>query len=138
EALVVDGDNVAGVVPAFRRHFQHARFFGAQIAEHHVRAFDVKPPALVDALDLFELRLHARQQPSDATELVEHRRVERHDGGAFGYAVTFENAQAEFFKIDLPGRLLHRLGTGEHVAQRAKIIWVGDPRITVEKRISAE
>src|SRR4029077_13476379 len=106
--------------------------------EHYIRPFDAEPAALLDALDFFKLGFHAREQPADAAELVEHRRIERHYRRTFGDAVAFENAQAEFFQIDLARRLFHRLRAGEHVAQRAEIVRVGDPRITVEERTGAE
>src|SRR5262249_17249989 len=43
EALLVDGDDVAGVVPAFGRRFEHAGIFDLEIAGHHVRPPPLKP-----------------------------------------------------------------------------------------------
>ena len=51
ESLGIDVDDVAGVVPAVSRRLEHAGLLGAQVAEHHVRAADEEPAAVVDALD---------------------------------------------------------------------------------------
>ena len=51
EALGIELDDVAGVVPAVSRRLEHAWLFSAQVSEHHVRAVDEEPAARVDALD---------------------------------------------------------------------------------------
>ena len=59
-------------------------------------------------------------------------------GEHLGDAVAFENAQAEFFQIDPARRFLHRLGAGQHVAQRAEVVRIGHARIAVEEGVGAE
>ena len=131
-------DDVAGVVPAVLRALQHAGIFGAQIAEHHVGAAHEQAPALLDAGHRVEPRLHAGQQPADRAEPVEHRRVERERRRRLGDAIAFQDAQPELLHIDAAGRLLHRLGAGQHVAQRAEVVGVRRARIARQERIGAE
>ena len=78
------------------------------------------------------------KEAADAAEFVEHRRVQRQHRRGLGHAVAFENAQAEFFQINLARRFPHRLGAGHHVAQRAEVVRIGHARIAVEERVGAE
>src|SRR5262249_57351871 len=61
EALLVDGDDIAGVMPAFRRRLEHAWIFDLEIAEHHVRSAHVEAAAFPDSLDPLQARLPAGQ-----------------------------------------------------------------------------
>ena len=57
EAFGIDGDDIAGIVPAFRWRLDHPRLVGVEIAKHDVRPPHVEPAALIDARDLLEPRL---------------------------------------------------------------------------------
>ncbi len=134
----VDGDDVAGVVPALGRRLEHARVLGAEIAEHDVRPAHVEPAAVLDARHRLEPRLHAGHEPADRAEAVEHRRVDGEHRRRLGDAVAFEDAQAELLHVDPPRRLLDRLGAGEDVAQRAEVVGVRRARVAGEEGVGAE
>ncbi len=136
--MLVDGDDVAGVVPAVRWGFEDARIFGAVVAEHHVRSAHEEAASVVDAGNGIEARFHQRREAADAPRLVGKRCIDCQHGRGLRHAVAFENAHAELFQVDLAGRFAHRLGTGENVAQRAEVIGMRHTRIAVEERVGAE
>ena len=138
EASLVNSDDIAGVVPAFRWRLQNPGIFRSEVSEHHVRPAHPKPSTLLNSFDRIEPCLHAREQAADAAELVEHRRVQRECRRRLGHSVTFENAQPELLHIHAPRRFLDRLRARQDVTQRAEVVGVRRARIPRKKRVRAE
>ena len=113
-------------------------FSALQIAEHHVRPAHEEAAAVLDAGHRLEPRLHAGHEPPDGAEAVEHRRVDGEHRRRLGDAVALEDAQPELLHVDPPRRLLHRLGAGEDVAQRAEVVGVRRAGVAGEERVGAE
>ncbi len=131
-------DDVAGVVPAIGRGFDHTGIVGAQVTQHDIGAFDEQPAAFGDAFDRLEPVFDAVEQPADGAGAVMHRRVDGKNRRAFGGAIAFENAQPEFFHPEFAGFRLHPLGPGHDQAHVEEIIGIGVAGIAHEKRIGAK
>ena len=65
------------------------------------------------------------EQAADGARLVVHRRVDGEDGRAFGGAIAFENAQAEFLHPEFARLRLDALGAGHDEAHVEEIIRMG-------------
>lgn len=142
EAALVKADDIAGIVPA-RLHlpfavvgdgrFQHAGVFDAQIALHDVGPAQLQPPALFNAFNRHQARIHARQNATDGVRFRRHRYVDRHHRRAFGHAVAFKNADAILLHIDLTRRFLQLLRPRHDVTQTGEIVRRGKARIVAEE-----
>jgi hypothetical protein len=78
----------------------------------------------VNARDRQQFCADTGQQLSDGAGAIRHRRVDGKDGRGFGSAVSFKDADAEFFKPSGTDRLGEFFRTGNNVAQAVKIIWI--------------
>ena len=78
--------------------------------------------ALRNARHGFDFILDAGQELADAADLAGHRHIDGDHRRAFGDAVAFENADAEFFDPQAAHGLVELFRPGHHVAQAAKIV----------------
>ncbi len=88
EAGGVDRHDIAGVVPAVRRRFEHAGILRAQIADHDIGTAHRQPPALVDARNGIEPVFHQRREPADGARAIGHRRIHGQHRRGLGDAVA--------------------------------------------------
>ena len=126
KSVVIDRNDVAGVVTLVHCRIEHAGMISMQIAEHHVRPLNNEAPARRDAFHGFKLVDDARHEAADGPGLEMHRCVGGEDGRGFGGAVAFKNAQAKFLRPDPPGFVLDLLRPGEDVTNVIEIIGMGD------------
>src|SRR5690606_21515556 len=100
EAFGVDRHDVPGVVPAFAaagaRRNELSRSLGQEMTLHHGRAAHDEAAAFVDAVDVLEMPLDARQEFAYRAAAVLHRAVHREHGARLRRAVAFEDANSEF------------------------------------------
>src|SRR5690606_2872240 len=119
EAFGVDGDDVAGVVPALaavrlRRH-ELAGVLGAQVPEHHIRSAHDQQAAFVDAFDFLEPPLDARQKAAHGAAPILHRAVHAEHRARLGRTVAFKDANPELLRPQLSSVVLQLLGAREYV-----------------------
>ncbi|MND95954.1 hypothetical protein D3C80_882230 [compost metagenome] len=141
ESVGVELDDVAGGVPAGaagRRRLDDAGLVEQQVALHQVWSLHVQRAAVVDAGHRFELVAHAGQQLADAAAPAGHRHVDRHHRRALGDAVAFEDADAELVDPQLAHLVVEALGAGDHVAQAAEVVGVGELAVVGEEGRGAE
>ena len=138
KAIGVDLDHVAGVVPAVNRRLQHAGLVEQVIALHHVRAAHAEQAALGNARHRFQSGFQTRQQGPNAASAERHGRIHRQHRRAFGGAVTFQNADAEFVHPGGAHAVVELLRPGHDVTQLVEIVRVGKARIVAEESAGAE
>ena len=142
KTISIDGDDITRIVPAdagFRiRRLQHARLIIVVIAEHQVGTAHVQAPAVGDAVDRDHSMLDCRQHAPDRSRLVSKRRIQRQYRRAFGRAIAFHDAQAEFLEPQSGHLGIELLRAGDDVAHAVEIIRMRLARVAREKGAGAE
>ena len=136
-AFVVHADDVAGVIPA-AQGLEGGVSVGVQIAAHDVGAAHEQAAALGDAFDRFEAEFEAGQEAADGAIFGGDGDVDAEAGRAFGGAVAFEEADAEFLRPGVRGGFLQFFGGGEQIAHGAEVVGIGLAAVAVEKSVGAE
>ena len=129
QTVVIDIDDVAGVVPAFAdrglRRLDHPWILVAVIAQHQVGPAYMQHAAAVDAVHRFDAVFDAGQESAHRAAAVGGGRGQRNHRRALGRAVTLHDAHAEFFHPHSRNFRGELFPAGNHVAQSAEIHRVG-------------
>ena len=128
KAALIQINDVAGGIPARatrRWRLDYARVVVQQIAFHHVWPLDVQRTAALNARHGLQLVCNAGQQLADGADLASHGHIHGYYGCAFGHAIAFENADAEFFDPEHAHVFREFFSARHHIAQAAKVVRVG-------------
>ena len=142
EAVVVDSHHIARFVPALARfgggRLQHSGIVVAVVAGHHVGAAHMQHAALVDAGHGDQAMLDARQQLADGAAAIRHRRIHRQHRRGLGRAITFQDADAEFFEPQIAHRGGEFFRARHDIAQAEEIVGMGELGVVGEEGAGAE
>ena len=156
EAVLVDVDDVAGLVPGpgvdvaveAEAGFEDGAFdfavdfmqglVGLDVAFHKVRAAHVQGAAFVDAFDFFKDVFDAGDELPDRSDPVRHGRVDGQHRRGLGKAVAFHDAQSELVVVELAGGVGELFGSGDDVADAGEVEVVGLLAVVGKKGIRAE
>ena len=78
------------------------------------------------------------QEFANGTETVENTIVSGYDRWAFGWAVSFHNANSETFYPHVAGVRLDGFGTAKHKADVVKVYRMGDFGVTAEESVGSK
>ena len=125
ETVLVDRDDIAGVVPPIRGGLQHQRRRRTDIALHDIGALDVQLAAIINALHRHQLGLAARHQLADRARAVVLRLVDRQHRRGLGQAIALHNLQIEPAAQGRTGLVLYPFSAANRKAQGGEVALIG-------------
>jgi hypothetical protein len=138
EAVAVDRDDIARVIPAVRDRFDHAWILGPIVTKHDVGPTYEEPGPVLDAGHGLEARLDEGQEPANGPAFDERRRIDGDHRRRLGDAIAFENGEAELLHVKAPRLRLHRLRARDNVSERREGRLVGVASVVGQECVRAE
>ena len=136
--IFIHDANIACIVPALERGFDHAGCGRAHIAEHHIGSANAQFAAFFNAFDRDQLIFHVGHQTTDRAGFVELHRVGRDHRGGLRCAIAFEDFNIEFLADKGPRFVLDSFGAANRQTNRIHRPIFGDPGVLSDKCIRGQ